>query len=131
LDEPGVLPLLIDDAKSKFAGERGQAAGQAVADAAGRMRARLDRLGAEEPNRMRRLRDVRNRYLAHQLELAHPVDPPIYENFRTMVDELLALAEDAYRVVEPTLIVWPRGEVLVQTERLIGLIAAAQRPWPR
>lgn len=129
MDEPGVLDVLVGDAKSKFTGERAQAAGQAVAEAAGRIRARLDRLSAEDPNRVRRLRDVRNRYLAHHLELAHPVDPPIYENFRTMVDELLTLAEDAYRVLEPTLIEWPRGEVRAQTERLIGLIAAAQPPF--
>jgi hypothetical protein len=129
MDEPGVLDVLVGDAESKFGGERAEAAGQA--DAAGRIRARLDGLAAEEPNRARRLRDVRDRYLAHHLALARPVDPPIYENFRTMVDELLALADDAYRVLEPTLIEWPRGEVRAQTERLIGLIAAAQTPYPQ
>jgi AbiU2 len=131
MDEPGVLDVLIGDAKSKFNGERGIAAGQAVANAADRLRARLDRLTAEEPNRVRRLRDVRNRYLAHHLQLANPVDPPIHENLRTMVDELLALADDAYRVLEPLLIEWPRGEVRAQTKRLIELIAAAHPPLPR
>jgi hypothetical protein len=131
MDEPGVLEILVDDARSKFTGERADAAGQAVSDAADRIRARLDGLMAEEPNRARRLRDVRNRYLAHHLELAKPVDPPIYENFRTMVDELLALAEDAYRVLQPTLIEWPRGEVRAQTERLIRLIAASHPPLAR
>jgi hypothetical protein len=123
VDEPGVLEMLIGDAESKDGPGDREAKGQAVLDAAFRLRQRLDTMADEEPNRLNRLRSVRDRFLAHQLHMETPLDPPIFGNLRTMVEDVLLLAEDTKRMLNPTVIVWPRGEVTAQMIRLIDTVA--------
>ena len=123
LDEPSVLDTLMSDAQSKVGPDMKVDAGQAVINAAARLRDRLDSLAHEQPNRLHRLRAIRDHYLAHQLQLGDSIPPPIFQNLRTMVDEVLTLAEDATRVLQPTLIEWPRGEVEGHTARLIDVVA--------
>ncbi len=123
LDQPGVLDILVADARNKHRGEFAAARAAAVLESADRLRARLDALDHEHPSRIRRLRAVRDRFIAHDLDLAAPLDPPIYQSLRTMTDEVLALAEDATRVLAPTVIVWPRGDVARHTRNLVKAIA--------
>jgi hypothetical protein len=124
LDEPGVVEMLVRDGGSLKRATPREARMHAVIAAADNLRNRLDRLRAETPNRCTRLRQIRDRYLAHELHLETPVDPPIHQNLRSMTDEVLALADDATRVLAPTtMISWPRGEVAGQTKALIKTIS--------
>ena len=123
LEEVGVLDMLVGDARSKVDSSRKNDAERGVIEAAISLRARLDNLNIEVPNRLRRLRDIRDRFLAHNLDELQPVEPPIYENLRTLTDIVLLLAEDATRVLQPTIIEWPKGQVSYHTHRLIAVVA--------
>ncbi|MDQ0392234.1 hypothetical protein [Labrys monachus] len=123
LDEPGVLDLLVDRAKHNAGPAPARAKGQAVLEAAARLRSNVDRLASESPSRIRRLQEIRHRYLAHQLHVTDPLDPPEYESIGEIANEVLSLAEHTTRILEPTAIEWPRGELAAATARLIKVIA--------
>lgn len=61
--------------------------------------ARLERLAAEQPNRREMLRDYRNANLGHELWADKAKVMPTHGQIKTMVFEILALAEDVEAIV--------------------------------
>jgi hypothetical protein len=102
---PGVSEALIADAPSSihnlFAKDvitSGQASTKITARIT-EFHARLERLAAEQPNRTELLRKHRHANLAHELLPDKVRVKPTYDQIKTMVFEILALAENVHAIV--------------------------------
>lgn len=88
--------------------------------------ARLERLAAEQPNRTKLLRDYRHANLAHELWANKARIMPTYDQLKTMVFEILALAEDVQAIVTGSPLQEPltRGEASESALELWRAVAA-------
>jgi hypothetical protein len=78
----------------------------AVRDAIQRLHDGLHRLEIENPNRNRRLRDFRDQFLAHELHLEVPRDPPLFGHIAEIGQEIKGLSEAAALAIEGSSTAW-------------------------
>ena len=64
-------------------------------EALDRMVSRIDGLLVEDPNRQQRLRNFRDEFLAHNLEIEVKRESPVFRDITELLDELTHLSDDA------------------------------------
>ena len=94
-ERDGVCEALIENARKRH-GEKSALQNAAVTRRAIRgLKRRLNRLGTEDPNRERLLRNFRDDFLAHELHREIPRDEPMFGHVMDMIKEIQGLSSDA------------------------------------
>jgi hypothetical protein len=94
-EQPGVRAELEIRARNWLEGWQAEENARACLDSLDRMEGALERLATEAPNRQQLLRDFRDEFLAHNLEIEAERARPFYAHITGLLEELTTLSDHA------------------------------------